>query len=57
MNRLAQGMAERRVPTHWQPPSSGADDTQNFDDYEGFDPRQCMMKISAAENKQFADFC
>jgi hypothetical protein len=50
-------MAERRVPTHWQPPSSGADDTQNFDDYEPFDPRQCQMKITAAENQQFADFC
>jgi len=52
-----QAMAERRVPTHWQPPSSGEEDTQNFDEYEGFDPRQCMMPITESENRQFADFC
>ena len=29
-----QKMADRRVPTHWKPPSTGENDTQNFDDYE-----------------------
>lgn len=52
-----QKMADRRVPTHWKPPSSGAGDTQNFDDYEAFNPSTCRIKITAAENASFADFC
>jgi|EP01049_Picozoa_sp_SAG25_P007213 hypothetical protein len=41
----------RSLPTHWQPPSTGATDTQNFDDYEAFNPAACRIKISAEEQK------
>ena len=60
-----QAMAERRVDIKamaergdaWVPPSKSDGDTQNFDDYEGYNPAACRMAISASEERQFADFC
>jgi protein kinase X len=40
-------MANGTAPTHWQPPSTGEDDTSNFDDYDAYNPAANQMRLTA----------